>query len=51
VEELEKVKHVAQFLADHPHFKILGCEIRLFSRKYKAAGTVDLMLLNEENDP
>ena len=49
-EELEKVKHVALFLADHPHFKILGSEIRVFSRKYKAAGTVDIMLLNEEND-
>ena len=49
-EELSKVKHVVQFLEDHPHFKILGCEVIIFSKKYKVAGTVDIMLLNKDNN-
>jgi len=48
-EDLAKVKHVIQFLEDHPHFKILGCEIIIFSKKHKLAGTVDLILLNNKN--
>jgi ATP-dependent exoDNAse (exonuclease V) beta subunit len=47
-DELEKVKHVTQFLEEHPQFEILGCEIRIFSKKYKIAGTVDLMLKHKE---
>ncbi|MEK6828038.1 MAG: PD-(D/E)XK nuclease family protein [Nanoarchaeota archaeon] len=48
-EDLAKVKHVIQFLEDHPHFKILGCEIIIFSKKHKLAGIVDLILLNNKN--
>ena len=49
-EELSKVKHVVQFLEDHPHFEILGCEVIIFSKKYKVAGTVDIMLSNKEDN-
>ncbi|MEA2037418.1 MAG: PD-(D/E)XK nuclease family protein, partial [Nanoarchaeota archaeon] len=49
-EELEKAKHVVQFLKDHPNFQILDSEVRVFSKKYNIAGTVDLMLLNKENN-
>jgi len=49
-EELDKVKHVVQFLEDHSHFKILGCEVTIFSKKHKLAGTVDLILLNNKNN-
>jgi len=48
--EQNKVKHVMQFIKDHPHFEILGSELRVFSKKYKVAGTIDLVLLNKENN-
>lgn len=48
--ELENVNHVVQFLKDYPNFKILGTELRVFSQKYGIAGTVDLMLLNKDNN-
>ena len=48
--ELAKVKHVMQFLEDYNHFEILGCEVIIFSKKHKLAGTVDLILLNKKNN-
>ena len=49
-EELEKVKPVVDFLQNHPNFEVLGCEVIVFSKKYKIAGTVDLMLRNKDNN-
>tara|TARA_Y100000310_G_scaffold96633_1_gene94383 strand:+ start:5365 stop:6087 length:723 start_codon:yes stop_codon:yes gene_type:complete len=44
--EKEEIKHVIQFFEDNPHFEVLGSEVRVFSKKYVVAGTVDLMLRN-----
>jgi len=48
-EELDKIKHVTNFIQDHPNFEILGCEVIVFSKKHSTAGTVDLMLKNKDN--
>jgi len=49
-QELEQIKHVTQFLEEHPQFEILGSEIMVFSEKFKIAGTVDLVLRHKDKD-
>ncbi|MDP7180517.1 MAG: PD-(D/E)XK nuclease family protein [Candidatus Woesearchaeota archaeon] len=49
-EELNKVKHVSTFLKCYSHFQVLGSEVRIFSKKYKVAGTIDLVLKNKTNN-
>lgn len=44
LEEKEKIKSVIKFFKDHPQFEVILAEIPIFSRKYKMAGTIDLIV-------
>ncbi len=47
-QELEEIKHAIAFFNDNPHFEVLGTEVKIFSKKHKIAGTVDLMVKHKE---
>ena len=46
--ELAKVQHVVGFFKDHPNLEVLGCEVPIFSKRFKIAGTVDLILRDKD---
>lgn len=48
--ELNKIKHAILFFNHNSQLEILGCEVKIFSKKHKVAGTVDLIVRNKENN-
>ena len=49
-EELNKIKHAVSFFKQNPQLEIVDCEVKIFSKKYKIAGTADLLVKNKENN-
>lgn len=43
-DELNKIQHVIKYFKEHPEYEIIGTEIKIFSRKYQVAGTIDLII-------
>lgn len=48
--ELEVIKNVKQFFEDHKDYEIVASEIRIFSKKFGVAGTVDIILREKSTD-
>lgn len=45
----EEIKQAIQFFKENKQYEIITVETRIFSKKHKLAGTVDLILKNKEN--
>ena len=45
--EKAQILHVISFFADNPNYEIISPELRIFSRQYSVAGTIDLLLLDK----
>ncbi len=48
--ELNQINHIINFFKENSNFEIIASEIKIFSLKYKIAGTIDLILRDKNNN-
>lgn len=49
-DKLQYINHAITFLQDHKEFEIIASEIRVFSKKYKVAGSIDLIVKDKSTN-
>ena len=49
-ENLKHINHIIKFFKENPNYEVLGTEIKIFSKKYSIAGTIDLLLKEKQTN-